>query len=199
MNKSPPVTRRTLIAAAVALPLTGLTARASVASAELLVTQAVNEITRVVNSGQSEAQLFRAFEQIFERYADVATIARYSLGVAARSASAEELRAYQDAYAGYVARKYGKRFREFIGGSITVKGSRQSGKFVVVDATANLRGELPFAMEFHVSDNSGRDKFFNVIIEGVNMLTSERTEIGALLDQQGGSISRLTQALNAAS
>ena len=32
---------------------------------------------------------------------------------------------------------------------------------------------------------------FNIIIEGVNMLASERTEMGALLDQRGGDLDRL--------
>jgi phospholipid transport system substrate-binding protein len=49
-----------------------------------------------------------------------------------------------------------------------------------------------------VGDKSGRNLFFNIIIEGVNMLASERTEIGAILDQNGGDIEKLIDALNAA-
>ena len=36
----------------------------------------------------------------------------------------------------------------------------------------------------------------DLIIEGVNMLSSERTEIGAMLDQNGGSIDKLVAQLN---
>lgn len=167
--------------------------------AEALVNKLVAEITQSINSGKSEAQLYRDFERLFERYADVPTIARYSLGAAARSASSSQLRAYTDAYSGYISRKYGRRFREFIGGQIVVQGSRQDNNFIVVNSVAKLRGESPFQVDFLVSDRSGRDAFFNVIIEGVNMLTTERTEIGAMLDQQGGSIDRLTQQLRSTS
>ncbi|MFV0244140.1 MAG: phospholipid-binding protein MlaC [Qingshengfaniella sp.] len=168
-------------------------------AAETLVRQVAADITRTINSGRSETQLYGDFEQIFERYADVPTIARYSLGAAARGVSASDMRAYTAAFSHYISRKYGRRFREFIGGEIVVQGSRTEKTMVIVNSVAKLRGESPIKVEFLLSDQSGRAAFFNVIIEGVNMLTTERTEIGALLDQQGGSVSKLTQRLQATS
>ena len=47
-------------------------------------------------------------------------------------------------------------------------------------------------------DRGGKSLFFNLIIEGVNMLAAERTEIGAMLDQAGGSIPGLTKTLKSA-
>jgi phospholipid transport system substrate-binding protein len=49
---------------------------------------------------------------------------------------------------------------------------------------------------FLVSDKSGRDKFFNMFIEGVNMLLTERTEVGAMLDARGGDLNRLIKDLS---
>ncbi len=43
-------------------------------------------------------------------------------------------------------------------------------------------------MTFQVSDRAGKNLFFNMYIEGVNMLLTERNEIGALIDRNGGSI-----------
>jgi len=63
--------------------------------------------------------------------------------------------------------------------------------FYEVVSTAYLRGSAPFEVRFQVSDRSGRDLFFNIIIEGVNMLASERTEIGALLDARRGNLDQL--------
>ena len=62
-------------------------------------------------------------------------------------------------------------------------------------SVANLLGEGPSDLRWHVSDKSGKNLFFNIIIEGVNMLASERTEIGALLDRNGGDIDRLVAEL----
>lgn len=185
------------LAAAVLMP--GAASALTNAQAEQLVTSMVADIQRTIDSGQSTSAILADFRRAFERYADVPTIARFSLGVAARSASAAELRAYADAYAGYVSNKYGRRFQEFKGGSIDIRGVRAEGQYLVVQARADLRGQSPVAVDFHVSDRSGSPKVFNVIIEGVNMLTTERAEIGALLDKAGGSVARLTQDLRAAS
>ena len=37
--------------------------------------------------------------------------------------------------------------------------------------------------------------FFDIIIEGISLLKTERTEIGAMLDKRRGNIDQLTQDL----
>ncbi|SNX68946.1 phospholipid transport system substrate-binding protein [Cereibacter ovatus] len=167
-------------------------------AARSLVEQAVAEVNRIINSGRPERSMFADFERLFARYADVPAIARTALGVAARRASAAEMQAFTAAYQGYVSRKYGRRFRELIGGQIRVNETRPMKSAVEVVSTAFLRGEEPFEVRWHVSDKSGRPAFFNIIIEGVNMLASERAEIGAMLDRERGSIAGLTEALRRA-
>ena len=109
----------------------------------------------------------------------------------ARSASKAQLSAYTKAFQGYISRKYGRRFREFIGGRIEVSDARAVKSYFEVISTAYLQGEAPFEVRWHVSDKSGKSLFFNIIIEGVNMLASERAEMGALLDQRGGDLDTL--------
>ena len=65
-----------------------------------------------------------------------------------------------------------------------------------VKSIAYMRGESPFEVLWHVSDKSGKNLFFNIIIEGVNMLASERTEVGAMLDRRRGNIDQLIADLS---
>ena len=65
-------------------------------------------------------------------------------------------------------------------------------------SVAHLKGQAPFDVRWHVSDKSGRNLFFNIIIEGVNMLASEQAEIGAMLDKRKGDIAALTADLKTA-
>lgn len=166
--------------------------------ARRLVDRLTDEVMSVINSGESEAAMLKEFERIFARYADVPIIARTTLGVAWRSASASQRTAYVEAFRSYMARKYGKRFREFIGSEITVTGSRPEKSFYVVDSTVKLSGQAPFEVNWLVSDKSGKDLMFNLIIEGINMLRSEREEIGLMLDQNGGNIDKLITQLRTA-
>jgi phospholipid transport system substrate-binding protein len=173
----------------VALPRTGHAL--TVDEARGLVDKTVADINGIINSGKSESAMLKDFERLFTRYADVPTIARSALGPAARQASKSQLSGFTKAFQGYISRKYGRRFREFVGGRIEVTDAKTVKSYVEVTSTAFLQGESPFEVRWHVSDKAGKSLFFNIIIEGVNMLASERTEIGALLDQRGGDVDRL--------
>ena len=176
---------------AFALPVRALT----VDQARALIDKAVAEVNAIINSGKSEQQMLGDFERVFATYSDVPTIARSALGVAAKSASSGQMAAFTKAFQGYISRKYGRRFREFIGGKIEVTDARPIKSYFEVISVAHLKGEAPFDLRWHVSDKSGKQLFFNIIIEGINMLASERTEIGAILDKQGGDVDKLIGVL----
>ncbi len=166
--------------------------------ARALVQTSLDEVYAVINSGQPAPQMYKAFEAIFARHADVDIIARSALGPAARSAAPAEFAAYKQAFQGYIGRKYGKRFHEFIGSRIEVTGARPVKSFFAVTSVARLKGRSPMEVEWHVSDKSGKSRYFNIIIEGVNMLASERAEIGAMLARRKGDMAALTADLRQA-
>jgi phospholipid transport system substrate-binding protein len=189
------LTRRTLglgLAAGLAAAALPQASQAlTIDEARSLVDKTVAEVNKIINSGKSESAMYGDFENLFARYADVPTIARSALGPAAREASKAQISGFTKAFQGYISRKYGRRFREFIGGRIEVEGATEVKSYVEVTSTAYLQGESPFEVRWHVSDKAGKSLFFNIIIEGVNMLASERTEVGALLDQRGGDLDKL--------
>ena len=183
------LTRRGLIAgAAVLATLPGAALALNDAEARRLVAAIVGDINRVIASRRSLSSMISEFEQIFRRHADVEIIARSTLGVDARRATPSQMTAFVAAFRGYIARKYGKRFKEFEGGRLEVKSVRAVKSFHEVICTAYLKGEAPFEISFLVSDKSGSDKFFDMIVEGVSLRLTERSEIGAMLDRRGGDI-----------
>lgn len=166
--------------------------------ARALIGRLVGEINRVINSGKAEAAMYLDFEQIFAKYAFVPGIARTVLGPPARAASKAELGAFTLAFRGYMGRKYGKRFREFIGGGVVVKDAKKLKSFYQVNTSATLAGIAPFEVTFMVSDVSGKDLFFDMLIEGISLLKVEKTEIGAMLDRRRGDLSQMTADLRKA-
>jgi len=181
----------TTLAAAIPAPSFALTA----SQAEGLVNTAVGDINGVIASGASINSMVNSFKGIFDRYADTAYLAAYALGNDGRSATNAQKQAFGDAFGVYLANKYGRRFNEFAGGQIQVQGSRPVNSYIEVQTVAVLRNQSPFQVDFHVSDRVGRPVFFNLIVEGVNMLLSERAEIGALLDARGGNLDALIRDL----
>lgn len=164
--------------------------------ARALIDRAVGDINTAINSGKTGAALYRDFERIFLRYADVPTISRTVLGPPARSASKSQMNGFTSAFTSYLARKYGKRFRDFKGSQIEVTSARKVKSFQEVRAVAKLRGQSPFEVAFMVSDRSGKDKFFDLLIEGISLLKAERSEVGAVLDKVGGDVDKLIAQLN---
>ncbi|RYG91285.1 ABC transporter substrate-binding protein [Loktanella sp. IMCC34160] len=183
--------RNMMIAAAAAAVLPAPVFAVGLTEAERLVDRLVADINAVIASGRSEAAMIQDFEGIFARYSDVEYIAGTALGRDARTATPAQRSAFVAAFQKYISNRYGKRFREFIGGEITVVQARQVNNFIEVETVANLRGQAPFRVDFWVSDRLGRPAFFNIIIEGVNMLNQERSEIGAMLDQRRGNLDAL--------
>lgn len=201
LNKSSMMSRRRFAAGfalgSVALALPMPAAALSVDQARGLIDKVVADINGIIASGKAEAAMLKDFERIFSRYADVPVIARSALGVAAKTATPGQLSAFAGAFQSYISAKYGRRFREFIGGKIEVVDAKPVKSYFEVISVAKLQGEAPFDLRWHVSDKSGKNLFFNIIIEGINLLASERGEIGAMLDKRKGNIDALIADMKA--
>jgi phospholipid transport system substrate-binding protein len=187
-----------LAATSAMLPLATPALALSEGQATNHVTKLVAAINKVIASGKPESRMIQDFEKIFVKYSDVKYLASYALGVEGRRASTGQKRAFAKAFQGYIARKYGKRFRSFIGGRLDVQSTKTVKSHIEVKAMARLKGQAPFDVTFYVSDKSGKPLFYNMYIEGINMLLTERTEIGAMLDKRKGNLDQLIKDLKTA-
>jgi phospholipid transport system substrate-binding protein len=195
-----PTRRALLVGTAALIALAPLPApAATTAQAEALVGQLSGELMQLVNSGRSEAQVFAGFESILSRYADMPAVAASVLGPPWRGASAGQKQAFVAAFQHYLARRYGKQFREYRNARIVVTGARDGGKAGILVTSRVVRpGQEDIAVDWQISDRSGRTRVVNLIIEGVSMLANERAQVGAILDARRGSIDGLIAQLNAA-
>lgn len=183
------------LAAAAFAPLSAQAA--SKKQAEALILTVVDQVQAVINSGKSETAMIQNFEQIFANYANVQAIARSVLGPTWRSASSAEQKAYVKAFQSYVSRKYGRQFHGFEDAKIQVSGSKDFGKKgIIVQSVVTTSKFAPFPVEWHVVDQGGTPKFFDLYVEGVKLISTEREEVRAVLEKNGGSVAKLAQALN---
>ena len=189
------LSRRAVIAASLAIVFAPAPVLAfSENEARALIDRAVSDINKIINSGKSEKAMLKDFEGIFVRYADRDVIGQLVLGADGRAASSGQKKSFSLAFQGYISRKYGRRFREFIGGSVEVTGARTVKNFYEITTRAKLAGQSPFQVDFVVADKTGR--FIDMKIEGISLVKAERAEIGAMLDKRGGDLDRLISDLN---
>ena len=196
-------TRRALLAGLAGAAFAALAGPARAQSADkaaAFVTGLAAEVTKLINSGQSEARLYAAFEGILARYGDMPAVAASVLGPPWRSASAGQKQQFVAAFQSYLARRYGGQFRDYRNARIEVKGTKEGGKAGTLVQTVVLRpGQETIAVDWQVSDRSGSPKVVNLVIEGVSMLANERAEVGAMLEAARGDLNTLIAQLRARS
>jgi phospholipid transport system substrate-binding protein len=164
----------------------------TVAQANALVAAISADLDRLMNSGRSGAQLYGQFERILAQYADMSAVAASVLGPPWRGASSAQRTAYVAAFQGYLARKYGRQFGDFRNAEIHATGARDAGRAGILVKTAVVRpGRETVAVDWQISDRGGSAKAVNLVVEGVSMLATERAEVGAMLDANGGSLDGL--------
>ncbi len=166
--------------------------------AEKLIEHLSNDIFTVINSGKSGNAMYRDFDRVMGKYAAINAIARTVLGPPWRSATSAQQKAYIKAFRGYLSRKYGKRFREFIGSEIKVVSAKKVKSGVLVKSVVKFQGSAPFSVDWQVFERGGKQQMFDLYIEGISMIKSEREEVGSMLDRSGRKIDKLIKKLNAA-
>lgn len=194
MPKTMTITRRTfaiICAAFASSPVFAVTAN----DASALVERAVGDVQSAIASGKTGNTLYREFREIFDNYADVSLVAAGSLGVTWRSATASQKKRYIAAFREYLAKKYGRRFNEFAGTTFDVKGTSQTKRGFAVKTDIALKSGSSAEVEWQVRDAKGSPRIFDIVIEGISMLVTERGEIGAMLDARGNNLDQLIKDL----
>lgn len=187
-----------LVAAGALVALGGPARAQATAQAQALVNGLSAELTQLVNSGRSDAQILNGFETILAKYADLTAIGASVLGPPWRGASAAQKSAFISAFSHYLSRRYGKQFRQYKDAQIKVTGAKDGGRVGVLVNSQVLRpGQETVNVDWQISAQSGSPKVVNLVIEGVSMLASERANMGSMLDAAGGSIDKLTANLKA--
>lgn len=164
-------------------------------AAERLIKNISEKVNGVISSSSSQEEVITELEEIFKKYADTDIMSLTSLGPARRRASEVQLDNFKSAFQRYFLNKYARRFRELQDGEISILSSRSVRSIVEVKTRIRLIDWAPFEVVWLVSDRSGEIKIFNIIIDGINLLSSERTEIGVMLENRNGDIDLLSRDL----
>jgi phospholipid transport system substrate-binding protein len=170
---------------------TGAVNALNTAQADKLISSLVKDINTIINSQKPPTFMYLDFKSVLTKYADTKIMSQKVLGIDWRRATIRQRQDFQKAFEHYLSRKYGKRFREFLGGEIIVTKSRKVNSVFEVVSIVKLEGQVPFEVRWLVANKDGNPKMFNLFIEGINVSSAEKTEIGAMLDKRSGSIDKL--------
>ena len=78
---------------------------------------------------------------------------------------------------------------------LIVKSSSSRGKFALVKSQINGGKEKPIRIEWRVTRPNVNYKIFDIVIEGVSMIRTQRSEFSSVIRRNGGKVSGLLAAL----
>lgn len=146
-----------------------------------------NEVIGIVSKGEpGDADREARLEKVFYRAVDVDWIARFVLGKHIRKASEVQKKRYLAAYGPFAVNVYAKRFNEYSGETFKVTRTQKDpqGFFMVHVQIIRPAGE-PVEVQFRVHERNGKLKIFDVVIEGVSQLTTQRSEFNTIVADGG--------------
>lgn len=136
------------------------------------------------------------FRELFKRGFDVEGIGRFVLGRYWREASETEQVEYVKLFEDLIVATYAGRFSEYSGETVTVIDARPDETFTVVMSQINRTGgNPPIRIDWRIVDNQGASKIADVVVEGVSMSVTQRSEFASVIQRGGGKVQSLIAAL----
>jgi len=162
------------------------------ADANVFMNEMWNRAVEVLSKKVPATERLTRFRQLFHADFDGPGIARFVLGRYWRSASEQEQQEFLKLFEDYVVFVYGTRLSSFNGETFRVKGSRPEGNGVVVATDIlNPGGEPPIKVDWRLISDNGAFKINDVIIEGISMLVTQRSEFASIIQRHGGQVGGL--------
>ena len=189
------MTRRfflTIISLLIALP--SLTAARSViaADASVFMNELWHHAVEVLSKKLPQSERLTRFRELFHADFDGPGIARFVLGRYWRSASEQEQQEFLRLFEDYVVFVYGTRLSNFNGETFRVRSSRtdESGTVVSSDIVGPS-GDAPIKVDWRLITDKGAFKINDVVIEGISMLVTQRSEFASVIQRHGGQVGGL--------
>ncbi|MCR9174875.1 MAG: ABC transporter substrate-binding protein [Alphaproteobacteria bacterium] len=138
------------------------------------------------------------FSKLLDSFFDMPGIAEFLAGRYWRTASEDDRKAYFEAFHASIVNTYTNRFGDYSGQQLNVTGSREDGRFVLVNSEIVAPGgqTQPVKVDWRLLPVDGSFKVVDVVIEGVSMSVTQRQEYTALIQSNGGKLAALTEALD---
>jgi phospholipid transport system substrate-binding protein len=146
-----------------------------------------NEALGVLRADTPPVQKQAFFHQLLQQNFDLPGIARFVLGPHWRTASEPEKQEFLRLFEDYIVRVYSEKFAQYRGETLRVTGNRADPEGALVTSEI-LRpgGAPPIKVDWRLSTRDGFYKISDVMIDGVSMGATERSEFAAMIQRSGG-------------
>lgn len=132
-----------------------------------------------------EAQA-REFRRLLTTGFQLDVIGRFVLGRHWRQASESERAEFTQLFEDYIVASYARQLSGFSGEQLVIEGGRPKGKSGALVSSHLVRPEgAPYHVEWRLRHGQAGWKIIDVIVEGVSMAVTHRSEFGSVISERG--------------
>ncbi len=145
----------------------------------------------------SRCERVKRFRVLLNDYFAVKAIGRWVLGRHWRQATKAERKEYLGLFEDLLVATYLDRFTKYSGETLAVSNSVVYGKNDIMVYSQIIRpdGEPPLKVEWRVRARGDGYKIIDVIVAGISMGQTQRSEFASVIRQKGGAIKGLLEEL----
>jgi phospholipid transport system substrate-binding protein len=188
--------RRTLLAGALVLSAAALAPASAAPDPAAFIRDLGNQALAVLGPNTSPGQRQARFRALFRDDFDLPSIARFVLGRYWRLATPAQKTEFLSLFENYVVLAYSSRLSQYSGETLRVVGSREEADGAVVSTEiVQPGGAPPVKVEWRLLRDDSRYKIYDVVVEGVSMAITQRSEFASVIQRHGGQVQGLLATL----
>jgi phospholipid transport system substrate-binding protein len=145
----------------------------------------------VIGSAATLSQKAIYFRQMLRQDFDLPDMCRFVLGPYWRVASHRQRREFRGFFEEHLLHFYGERFAQYGGESFRVTGTRIDPAGLIVTSQIIRSLGPPIGVDWRLSIRDGLYKVSDVVVDGVSMASTQRSEVSAIIQRNGGQLAGL--------
>ena len=162
-----------------------------------VMTMTKNAIDTLTSQSISQQEKELQFGQLFDKNFDVPSISRFVLGKYWKQASTDQKKKFIKTFRDYVVKTYSSRFNEYSGEQLQLLNTEnESNPKIFLVHTALERQYAPIIkVDWRIGKKKDRFVILDIIIEGISLAITQRSEFVSVIDQNEGNIDQLISML----
>ena len=153
-------------------------------------------ITTVAQRELSDSERNDRFRRLFVASFDLPQVSQFVLGRYWRSATPEQQQDFIKLFQEVQVLNWAQRFKDYKGENLQVVASSKDDKGFTVDSQLNHPPAQPLPVQWKVHQgDDGQLKVTDIVVEGVSMAITQRSDYNSMLQGNGGKIDALLTAL----
>ena len=156
-----------------------------------------NAIDTLTNKSITQTEKEEQFGELFDTNFDVPSISRFVLGKYWKQASLDQKKKFITAFRNYIVKTYSSRFNEYSGETLQlVNFENESNPKIFLVHTVLEREDAPMIkVDWRIGRKKDKFVILDIIIEGISLAITQRSEFVSVIDQNEGSIDQLIRLL----